>query len=65
EQRDQAPYYLARLKVTDQGRSDMTDDMRLIPGMPAEVMIRRGERTMFSYLMKPLTDSFARSLTEK
>lgn len=65
EQQNQPPYYLARLKITDKGREDMTDDMRLIPGMPAEVMIRRGERTLFSYLMKPLSDSFARSLTEK
>lgn len=65
EQENQPAYYLARLKITDQGRTDMTDDMRLIPGMPAEVMIRRGERTLFSYLMKPLSDSFARSLTEK
>ena len=62
---NQAPYYLARLKVTEQGRSDMTEDMALIPGMPAEVMIRRGERTFMSYLVKPLQDSFARSLTEK
>ncbi|MCO4785271.1 HlyD family type I secretion periplasmic adaptor subunit [Marinomonas atlantica] len=65
EQQNQPPYYLARLKITDKGREDMNEDMRLIPGMPAEVMIRRGERTLFSYLMKPLTDSFARSLTEK
>ncbi|CUB02785.1 HlyD family type I secretion periplasmic adaptor subunit [Marinomonas fungiae] len=66
QQEDQAPYYLARIKVTDQGSQDMTnDDMKLIPGMPAEVMIRRGERTLFSYIIKPLKDSFARSLKEK
>ena len=66
QREDQAPYYLARIKVTDQGSQDMTkDDMKLIPGMPAEVMIRRGERTLFSYIIKPLKDSFARSLKEK
>lgn len=66
KQEDQAPYYLARIKVTDQGSRDMSrDNMTLIPGMPAEVMIRRGERTLFSYLIKPLKDSFARSLKEK
>ncbi|MFT2111208.1 HlyD family type I secretion periplasmic adaptor subunit [Marinomonas sp. 2405UD68-3] len=68
-EQDQSSYYLARIKVTDQGEQDMadsfTDDMELKPGMPAEVMIRRGERTMFSYLLKPITDSFARSLKEK
>ena len=57
-------YYLVRLRLTDQGQADMTEAMQLKPGMPAEVMIRRGERTMFSYLLKPITDGLARSLTE-
>ena len=59
------PYYLVRLGVTDQGVSDMDESMKLKPGMPAEVMIKRGERTLFSYLLKPISDSFARSLKEK
>ncbi len=62
---NQMPYYLARIRVTELGEKDMTDDMLLRPGMPAEVMIRRGDRTLFSYLLKPLSDSFARSLKEK
>lgn len=65
ERGDTPPYYLARIRVTEQGRTDMDDSMVLIPGMPAEVMIRRGERTLFSYLTKPIQDSFARSLKEK
>ena len=66
QREDQPPYYLARIKVTDKGQTDMANDaMQLIPGMPAEVMIRRGERTLFSYIIKPLKDSFARSLKEK
>lgn len=64
-ERDGTPYYLARIRVTDQGYADMNEDMELKPGMPAEVMIRRGERTMFSYLLKPIADGFARSLKEK
>ncbi|SJZ99890.1 membrane fusion protein, epimerase transport system [Oceanospirillum multiglobuliferum] len=58
-------YYLTRIKVTEKGRADMDKDMNLIPGMPAEVMIRREDRTMFSYLLKPIADSFARSFREK
>lgn len=57
-------YYLVRLRVTDQGRADMNEDMHLKPGMPAEVMIKREDRTLFSYLFKPITDVLARSLTE-
>lgn len=64
-EQDQMPYYLARIKVTEEGRADMTEDMKLKSGMPAEVMIQRGERTLFNYLIKPLKDSFARSLKEK
>lgn len=64
-ERDGSPYYMARIKVTDKGREDMSEEMALRPGMPAEVMIKRGERTLFSYLLKPITDGFARSLKEK
>ncbi len=63
-ERDSMPYYLARIQVTKEGVSDMTADMELKPGMPAEVMIKRGDRTLFSYLIKPISDSFARSLKE-
>ena len=63
--RDDSPYYMVRLRVTDNGLKDLTDGMELKPGMPAEVMIRRGERTLFSYLLKPIADSFARSFKEK
>ncbi|SEF70080.1 HlyD family type I secretion periplasmic adaptor subunit [Oceanospirillum linum] len=59
------PYYLTRIKVTEKGKQDMSDEMNLIPGMPAEVMIRREDRTLFSYLLKPIADSFARSFREK
>jgi len=63
--KDNSPYYLARIRVTDSGREEMGENMLLKPGMPAEVMILRGERTLFSYLLKPISDSFARSLKEK
>ena len=40
-------------------------DLALSPGMPVEVHIRTGERTPLSYLVKPLTDYFRRSLREE
>ena len=39
-------------------------DLVLAPGMPVEVFVRTGERSPLSYLAKPLTDSFPRSLRE-
>lgn len=57
-------YYLTRVRVTEHGAAKL-ENLRLIPGMPAEVMLRREDRTFLSYLMKPLVDSFTRSFKEK
>ena len=40
-------------------------DLALAPGMPVEVYIRTQERTPLSYLVKPLTDYFSRSMREE
>ena len=42
-----------------------TGALALAPGMPVEVYIRAGERSLLSYLAKPLTDFFGRSLREE
>ncbi|MCE8018113.1 HlyD family type I secretion periplasmic adaptor subunit [Halomonas sp. MCCC 1A17488] len=59
-----ARFYRVRLRVSDTGRQALDGHMQLLAGMPAEVMIRTGERTFASYLLKPLTDMFARSVRE-
>lgn len=58
-------YYKARVKVTEAGEQDMTEQMKLLSGMPAEVMIRTGERTFASYVAKPITDMLARAMREE
>lgn len=35
------------------------------PGMPAEILIQTAERTFFSYITKPVTDSMARAFMEQ
>ena len=40
-------------------------DLALAPGMPVELHMRTGERSPLSYLAKPLTDYFSRSLREE
>lgn len=57
------PYYLARIEVTPAGQSALAG-LTLLPGMPAEVMIKLGERTFFDYLLRPLTDRVARAFRE-
>ena len=45
--------------------SDHARELDLTPGMPVEVHVRTGERSPLSYLAKPLTDFFLRSLREE
>jgi epimerase transport system membrane fusion protein len=57
------PYFLARVKVSEEGQ-EMLGSLILVPGMPAEVLIKTGERTLFQYLVQPARNAFARSLIE-
>lgn len=58
------PYYQARVEVDDK---DIPEEIRgrLLPGMPADVVISTGERTFAQYVLKPLTDTFYKSMREK
>lgn len=59
------PYYLARVDITQQGLRDLTrQKLDLVAGMPAEVLINTGQRTLFNYLIDPLKNSVARGLNE-
>jgi epimerase transport system membrane fusion protein len=57
------PYYLARVALTDKGRQAL-GGLTLVPGMPVEVLINTGSRTLLEYLMQPASNAFARSLIE-
>lgn len=57
------PYYLGRIEMTEQGRRTL-GGLSLVPGMPAEVLINTGERTLLNYLVQPATNALARSLIE-
>ncbi len=39
-------------------------DMTLVSGMPVEIFLQTGSRTMLSYLFKPITDQFHRMFNE-
>jgi protease secretion system membrane fusion protein len=58
------PYYKIQVEVTDAGKKKLRDN-KVRPGMPAQVFIVTGERTMMSYLLKPITDRIHTSLTEE
>ena len=56
-------YYLARVEVTPESLEDL-GELSLMPGMPAEVFIATGSRTLLEYLFKPFSNAVARSLRE-
>ena len=57
------PYYSAEIVILDKGLL-IDEGMELIPGMPAEVLIKTGERTMLGYITSPINRLFSRSLIE-
>lgn len=58
-----APYYLAQVEV-DRSADALMQDFMLVPGMPAEVLINTGHRTLLQYLVQPASNMVARSLIE-
>jgi protease secretion system membrane fusion protein len=64
DQQTGVSYYLARVEVTESGRKVLAG-RHLQPGMPAELVIKTGERSMLTYLLSPLTKRLAASLKEE
>ena len=52
------PYYLARVEISSDGIQALNNaKLVLMPGMPAEVLVNTGERTMLQYLVAPLSNT--------
>jgi protease secretion system membrane fusion protein len=63
EPQTNATYYLARVQLTPEGYRKL-GARSLQPGMPVEVVLRTGERSLLTYLMHPLTKRLAASMKE-
>lgn len=51
-------YYMAQIQTTPEGLQKL-GELQVQPGMPVDVVIKSGERTFMSYLLKPLSDKLA------
>jgi epimerase transport system membrane fusion protein len=61
-----SPYYEVKLDLTPKGEAQLKAyGFTLMAGMPVEVMIKTQERTLLSYLIKPLSDMLSRSFNEE
>lgn len=64
ENPQEMPYYLARIEV-DEDNIPKEIEGRLSAGMPADVIITTGERTVVNFIASPLLDAVRKSLIEE
>ena len=57
-------YYLARVEVSREEVRRVGPNVELVSGMPADVLIIIGERTMVNYLLRPFLDAVWKTLRE-
>ncbi len=57
-------YYTARIRIREDQKQRLAG-LRLVPGMPVESFTQIGERSVLSYLTKPLTDQIAKAWRER
>ncbi len=60
----QTQFYKVRLTIPKEELGKLSGQ-KLVPGMPVEAFITTGNRTVFAYLMKPITDQIAHALKEE
>lgn len=66
DERTGNPYYKVRVRVTPEGQKKIAEHhMNVRPGMPAELFVKTGERTMMNYLFKPIFDRAHSALSEE
>lgn len=57
------PYYRVQARVTPDGMEKLAQH-QIRPGMPVEMFVKTGERSMLSYLFKPLRDRTRSAMSE-
>ena len=66
DERSGTAFYKVRVKVTPQGAKMVAEHkMDIRPGMPVELFVKTGERTMMNYLLKPVLDRARSALSEE
>jgi HlyD family secretion protein len=64
EPQGNTPYYTVRVTLPEEERRRI-DGQQLISGMPAEIFVQTGSRTMMSYLLKPIREQLGRAFNER
>ncbi|MFL5066522.1 MAG: HlyD family secretion protein, partial [Xanthobacteraceae bacterium] len=64
DQKTSASYYLVRISMSADEIARL-NDLKLVAGMPVETFIQTGDRTVMSYLVKPLHDQIVKAFRER
>ncbi|SEO37550.1 HlyD family type I secretion periplasmic adaptor subunit [Pseudomonas sp. NFACC39-1] len=64
DERTAEPYYILRSSVSEVAMEKL-NGLVIKPGMPAQMFVRTGERSLMNYLFKPLLDRAGSALTEE
>ena len=59
----QRAYYIARVRINEASLHALPE-VEIMPGMPAEVLIKTGQFTVAHYMLRPVFDSFNRAFRE-
>ena len=63
DQQTNAPSYTVRVLLPEEERRRL-NGQQLVPGMPAEVFVQTGGRSMMNYLFEPISDQMRRAFVE-
>ncbi|MBM3590550.1 MAG: HlyD family type I secretion periplasmic adaptor subunit [Alphaproteobacteria bacterium] len=58
-------YFLARISISKKDIEKLKDKIELYPGMPAQVFIITGSRSLISYMFTPISDSAYKAFREE
>ena len=64
DRRTGVSYYVVRLALP-RSQVERLGNVKLVPGMPVETYIKTADRTVLSYLMKPVSEQLNRSFRER
>lgn len=58
-------FYVMRVSLDKKDQLAKVPSFKPLPGMPAEIFVKTGERSFLQYLMRPVSDSFSRAFREQ
>jgi len=64
DQSSRISFYRAEIALAEGQIDRLPEGMTLIPGMPVEAFIKTQDRSPLAYLVKPLSDYFAKAFRE-